>query len=195
MRSCSSGWEGSEEHTDSAFRFYLRLFSYFQTILRQNLLFLVAVILMLDVFYDHVKLIYLSCGRSSLERKKNLMRDGQRYTEYGKGEHKWITNNALGGAKIYWVQCSLPQAQVFYIFSRNKFILVKTTNLSLFPFMPQLYSNFNVASQSFRSPPDPAWQRKQLRRAQVSALWLGMSRTAANHVEEHFDDHSDDRTQ
>ena len=110
------------------FRFYLRLFSYFQTILRQNLLFLVAVILMLDVFYDHVKLIYLNCRRSSLERKKNLMRDGQRYTEYGKGEHKWITHNALGGAKIYWVQCSLSQAQVFYIFSRNKFILVKTTN-------------------------------------------------------------------
>ena len=150
----------------------------------------------------HARRILWSCKvdifklqKKQSREKKNLMRDGQRYTEYGKGEHKWITNNALGGAKIYWVQCSLPQAQVFYIFSRNKFILVKTTNLSLFPFMPQLYSNFYVASQSFRSPPDPAWQRKQLRRAQVSAWWFGMSRTAANHVEEHFDDHSDDRIQ
>ena len=34
------------------------------------------------------------------------------------------------------IEFSLPQAQVFYISSRNKFILVKTTNLSLSPFMP-----------------------------------------------------------
>ena len=34
------------------------------------------------------------------------------------------------------IEFSLPQAQGFYISSRNKFILVKTTNLSLSPFMP-----------------------------------------------------------
>ena len=34
------------------------------------------------------------------------------------------------------IEFILPQAQVFYISSKNKFILVKTTNLSLSPFMP-----------------------------------------------------------
>ena len=88
------------------------------------------------------------------------------------------------------IEFSLPQAQVFYISSRNKFILVKNNKSFAFSFYAQLYSN--LVPQLFRSPPDPAWQRKQLLPHGDSAMML---RTAANHVEEHFDDHSDDKIQ
>ena len=67
------------------------------------------------------------------------------------------------------IEFSLPQAQVFYISSRNKFILVKTTNLSLSPFTPNCF----LGPQLFRSPPDPAKQRKQLLRAQTEMTCLG----------------------
>ena len=45
-------------------------------------------------------------------------------------------NNIMRAEVRKSIEFSLPQAQVFYISSRNKFILVKTTNLSLSPFMP-----------------------------------------------------------
>ena len=87
-------------------------------------------------------------------------------------------NNIMRAEVRKCIEFSLPQAQVFYISSRNKFIVVKTT-----------------APQLFRSPPDPAWQQKQLHRAQISTWRLDMSRRAANHGEEHFDDYSDDKIQ
>ena len=54
------------------------------------------------------------------------------------------------------------ETEVPYISSRNKFTLVKATNLSLSPFCPAVLQF--LAPQLFRSPPDLAWQRKQLRR-------------------------------
>ena len=44
-------------------------------------------------------------------------------------------NNIMHAEVQKSIEFSLPQAQVFYISSRNKFILVKTTNLSLSSFM------------------------------------------------------------
>ena len=54
--------------------------------------------------------------------------------EMGKDTQKM--NNIMRAEVRKCIEFSLPQAQVFYISSRNKFILVKTTNLSLSPFMP-----------------------------------------------------------
>ena len=64
-----------------------------------------------------------------------------------------ITHNVRGGAKS--TEFSLPQAQAFYISSRNKFMLVKTTNLSLSLLLCPAVLQF-LAPQLFRSPPDPA---------------------------------------
>ena len=45
-------------------------------------------------------------------------------------------NNIMRAEVRKSIKFSLPQAQVFYISSRNKFILIKTTHLSLSSFMP-----------------------------------------------------------
>ena len=83
-----------------------------------------------------------------------------------------------------FIEFSLPQAQVIYISLRNKFILVKTTNLSLSSFIP--------SCTPISSWPD---NDNKYTGTQISTWRLDMSRTAANHVEEQFDDHSDDKIQ
>ena len=64
---------------------------------------------------------------SSLERKK---------MEWEMGKDTRKMNNIMRAEVQKCIEFSLPQAQVLYISSRNKFILVKTTNLSLSSFMP-----------------------------------------------------------
>ena len=69
-------------------------------------------------------------------------------------------NNARRAEVWKSTEFSLPQAQVFYISSRNKFIIVKTTNLAFAFFFIYPGVLQYVAAQLFLSPADPAWPRK-----------------------------------
>ena len=109
--------------------------------------------------------------------------------EVSKRANKWIKHNARGGANLLSsaylkLKCSTSRREI-------NLSLQKQQNFPFLLLCPAVLQF--LAPQLFRSPPDPACQWKQLRRAQISKWRLGMSRTAANHVEVHFDDHSDDK--
>ena len=93
------------------------------------------------------------------------------------------------------MEFSLPQAQVFYISSRNKFIVVKTTNPAFaFFFIPRCTPICCATIIPDLLLIRPGNENKYVG-AQISTWRLDMSRMAANHVEEQFDDHSDDKIQ